>query len=195
CCAADACDTNTDSRLTATDVLAVLRGSVGLVSTLNCPVTAAIWPDDHFGSSVTALAPDLLAVGALDNGATFLAPNVAASPICFRPAVWLLDLRTDGSVEAATRITQGGEGFRGLVNPGYDFGSSIARIGDVDHDGAVDLAVGAPQAFDELLDLCQNPGDPRYAPPRYGAVWTLLLNPRPLTPTAATVAVSTPRGE
>jgi len=195
CCAADACDTNTDSRLTATDVLAVLRGAVGLTATLDCPVTAAIWPGDRFGSSITALAPDLLAVGARDNGATFLAPNVAAAPICFRPAVWLLDLRSDGSVEAATRITQGGEGFRGLINPNYDFGSSIARIGDVDHDGAVDLAVGAPQAFDELLDLCQNPADPRYAPPRYGAVWTLLLNPRPLTPNAAPVAVSTPRGE
>jgi hypothetical protein len=90
--------------------------------------------------------------------------------------VWLLDLRDDGTVEAATRISQGGEGFGPTLNGGSEFAASLARISDMNGDGEPELVVGASRDYDRLLDLCNDPSNPRYAPPHYGATWVMLLD-------------------
>ena len=115
--------------------------------------------DDHdrFGRAVASLG-DLdgdgvadLAVGApLDDDG---GPD--------RGAVWILFLNADATVKSHAKISTTQGWFTGLVLDGEQFGSSLAAIGDLDGDGIVDLAAGAP--FD---------GD---GGPDHGAVWILFL--------------------
>ena len=93
----------------------------------------ALVADDQFGTSLGCIG-DLdgdgvvdLAVGS-DGGTGF---------------VDLLFLNADGTVKSDTRLAEGLGGFSpGLLN-GDDFGSSVQSLGDLDHDGVPDLAVGA----------------------------------------------------
>ena len=117
-----------------------------------------IGPSDLFGYSVAGLGdlngdgiPDL-AVGAPydDDG------NID------KGAVYILFLRKDGTVKSYQKIsTQSGQ-FGGTLKEGDTFGNSLAALGDVDGDGIMDLAVGAPQSDD---------GDGT----NLGAVWILFL--------------------
>lgn len=125
-------------------------------------MTSALRNFDHFGASVAALE-DLdgdgrreLAVGAPgdDDGL----------PGLERGAVWILFLRSDGTVRAAQKISAIAGGFGGPLNPFDHFGSSLAGIGDVDGDGFGDLAVGAPD---------DDAGGAVFA--NRGAVWILSL--------------------
>jgi hypothetical protein len=75
-------------------------------------------------------------------------------------AVWILFLKPDGKVKGHQKISDVGNGFG--LNPGDEFGSAVAGIGDLDGDGLPDLAVGA------ILD----DGDGH----DNGAVWILFLN-------------------
>jgi Ca2+-binding RTX toxin-like protein len=75
-------------------------------------------------------------------------------------AVWVLFLRTDGTVKAAQKISTTAGGFGGALDNGEFLGWSIASMGDLDGDGVTDLAVGAPM---------DNGGN-------RGAVWVLFLN-------------------
>jgi hypothetical protein len=98
--------------------------------------------DDHdrFGRAVTSLG-DLdgdnitdLAVGApLDDDG---GQN--------RGAVWLLFLNQDGSIKSHQKISATEGGFTGTVDGGDKFGVSVEGLGDLDGDGVVDMAVGAP---------------------------------------------------
>ncbi len=115
---------------------------------------------DYFGSSLAAagdldldLVPDLL-VGANgdDTGGTD------------RGAVHMLFLNADGSVKSVTKIAHQQNGGPTLVNSDR-FGTSVARIGDVNQDGGTDLAVGA--------DWDDTGGTNR------GAVYVLFLSPPP----------------
>jgi hypothetical protein len=81
-------------------------------------------------------------------------------------AVWVLLLRTDGTVRESTKIGYYGEGFLGDIHSGDAFGFSVASAGDVNGDGAVDIAVGA--------GLDDGDGANR------GAVWFLTLRPAAL---------------
>lgn len=64
--------------------------------------------------------------------------------------VWILFLRSNGTVRAERRIASGAWGFpTGVVAPGEHFGRDIARLGDVDGDGVVDIAVGAQLHADD----------------------------------------------
>ncbi len=120
--------------------------------------TGALSNEDWFGMS-TASLDDLdgdgvgdLAVGARndDDGG----PD--------RGAVWILFLNTDGTVKAHQKISQTQGGFTGtLVNAGI-FGQALSSLGDLDGDGAVDLAVG---------NIRDNDGGTES-----GAVWILFLN-------------------
>ncbi len=74
----------------------------------------------------------------------------------------MLFLNPDGTVKAVQKISDLAGGFQGTLDDDDNFGSSVACLGDVDGDGAVDLAVGEPRDDDG--------GAGR------GAVWVLLLN-------------------
>ena len=120
--------------------------------------TGVLDNDDRFGQSVTGLG-DLdgdgvtdIVVGAPDDddGGTD------------RGAVWILFLNNDGTVKAHQKISDTQGGFTDTLDNEDYFGISVSNIGDLDGDGAEDLAVGA------YLD--DDGGSAR------GAVWLLFLN-------------------
>jgi len=78
----------------------------------------------------------------------------------------VLSLRPDGTVASAVRISEGLGGFDGDLDPGDDFGASLAALGDLDGDGWGDLAVGASYDDDGAAG----------SPVDRGAVWILLLS-------------------
>ncbi len=78
-----------------------------------------------------------------------------------RGAVWVLTLDPDGTVKSHQKISDSRGGFTGgLADEDY-FGVSLAPLGDLDGDGAADMAVGAAGDDDGGLDQ--------------GAVWILFL--------------------
>ena len=112
-------------------------------------------PGDRFGEAVTPLG-DI-------NGDGFLEIAVGApgddSGGFDRGAVWILSLENDGSIYFSQRIT-----YPTVAIADHDaFGTSVTAIGDLDYDGIVDLAVGAPGDDSGRADG--------------GAVWVLYMNP------------------
>lgn len=78
-----------------------------------------------------------------------------------RGAVWVLFLNTAGTVKGSQKISNTQGGFTGGLDNSDAFGSSVAVLGDLNGDGAVEVAVGTPEDDDG--------GNNR------GAVWTLFL--------------------
>jgi hypothetical protein len=78
-------------------------------------------------------------------------------------AVWILFLNRDGTVRQHQKISQTQGGFGGILRSNDEFGRSVMRLGDLDGDGALEIAVGAP--------LDSTGGIKR------GAVWILSLRP------------------
>jgi len=74
-------------------------------------------------------------------------------------AVWVLKLDATGHVTEHEKISPDFGGFGGLVLPGDNFGISCAMLGDIDRDGAADIAVGSYQDDEGGFDR--------------GAVWVL----------------------
>src|SRR5262249_6547914 len=68
----------------------------------------------------------------------------------------------NGTVVAQQKITESVGGFGGVLDDADNFGNSLAALGDLDGNGTIDLAVGAP--FDDDGGANQ------------GAVWVLFLN-------------------
>jgi hypothetical protein len=127
----------------------------------------ALEKHDAFGSSVAGIGdldgdgvPDL-AVGAPGDDDDELATSAK------KGAVWILFLNADGTVKAESRIGEGTGGFPGALDNVDLFGASVASLGDVDRDGVVDLAVGAPGDEDD--------GGDEGSGSKKGAVWILLL--------------------
>jgi len=58
-------------------------------------------------------------------------------------AVWILFLNANGTVSSETKISEIAGGFGGVLDPQDNFGTSLARLGDLDGDGITELAVGA----------------------------------------------------
>jgi len=79
----------------------------------------------------------------------------------FVGAVHVLYLNTNGTVKSHAKINEITGGFTGALDDGDEFGWSLANLGDMDGNGAVDLAVGA--------ELDDDGGQDR------GAVWILFL--------------------
>ena len=120
--------------------------------------TGTLYNSDEFGLEVAGLG-DLdgdsvadIAVGAWfdDDGGNN------------RGAVWILFLNADGTVKSHQKISDTQGGFTGILGNDDRFGTSVARLGDLDGDGVEDIAVGAIRDDDGGTDR--------------GAVWILYLN-------------------
>lgn len=86
-----------------------------------------------------------------------------ASPGTGEGAVFILFLNVDGTVKDEQRIDETTGGFDDSLSPGDGFGLGLSVIGDLDQNGTIELALGAPGDDD---------GDPET-----GAVWILYLLP------------------
>lgn len=98
-----------------------------------CSPSGLAW-GDRFGQAL-ALLDDLdgdgvrdLAVGAPGNGG----------------AVWILGLETSGRARVLYVLDGATPGLRGAVQVDEEFGHALAHLGDLDGDGAFELAVGLP---------------------------------------------------
>ena len=111
---------------------------------------------DHFGSSLAFL-------GDLDGDGTgdLLVGARGDHDESDTGQLFVLLLNSNGTVRAERRIAPGVGGFTGVLNPGDFFGESVEVLGDLDGNGVVDLAVGAPGDDSGGLDR--------------GAVWILFL--------------------
>lgn len=111
---------------------------------------------DQFGRSVAVIGDldgdgiDDLAVGA--NGSDDGAVNAGS--------VWILFMQADYTVKSSQKISATFGGFNGPLNFDNQFGKAVCGLGDLDGDGVLDIAVGAPSESD----------------PRDRAVYTLFLN-------------------
>ncbi|MEW8029803.1 MAG: integrin alpha [Candidatus Thiodiazotropha sp.] len=79
-----------------------------------------------------------------------------------RGAVWILFMDSDGQVDAHQKISDESGEFSGDLDDEDRFGRAIAPLGDLNSDGFLDIAVGAPLDDDAGTDK--------------GAVWILFLN-------------------
>jgi len=113
---------------------------------------------DLFGSSVAALG-DVDGDGVVDLAVGATGDDDGAERA---GAVWALFLRADGTVRAQQKISAFAGGLGASPTPTDLFGSAAALLGDVNGDGAADLAVGAP-------------GDDRGGTD-HGALWRLTLD-------------------
>lgn len=113
---------------------------------------------DRFGRSVASL-------GDLDqDGVTDIAVGAIIDQdggVYGAGAVWVLFLNPDGTVKTHQKISLTSGNFNGLLDSQDFLGGSIAALGDLDGNGAVDIAVGARGDDDE--------------PTNSGAVWMLYL--------------------
>jgi hypothetical protein len=121
--------------------------------------TGLLRDGDLFGHALAALGDlDGDGVGELAVGA-----NLDDEGGSGRGAVWVLFLDAQGAVVRQTKVAATSGGFTGPLHDGDRFGSSLARLGDLDGDGTPELAVGAQQDDDGGLNR--------------GAVWILFLRP------------------
>jgi len=113
---------------------------------------------DQFGSAIANIG-DLEVDGVTDLavGAPFDDDNGLN-----RGAVWILFMDDDGRVDIQQKISDDAGGFGGELDNDDQFGSAVAALGDLNKDGFLDLAVGAPLDDDGGTDR--------------GAVWILFLN-------------------
>ncbi len=116
--------------------------------------------NDRFGSSVANIG-DLEADGVIDLAVGAPQDDDGGTD---RGAVWVLFMNDDGTVDIEQKIseTEGGLALFDVLDDDDQFGSAVAELGDLNGDGILDIAVGAPLDDDGGTDR--------------GAVWILFLN-------------------
>jgi hypothetical protein len=116
-------------------------------------------PGDLFGISVTP-------IGDLDHDGVV---DLAVGAYCddeggiLTGAIWILFMNADQTVRTQQKISKYSGNFAGPIHKGDLFGWSLGYLGDLDADGAPELAVGSWLDDDGVDDA--------------GAVWILSLNP------------------
>jgi len=93
----------------------------------------------HFGSAVADIG-DLNGDGVRDIAVGSSGDDDGGTD---RGAVWILFMQTDGTVRSAAKISQSSGKLGDGLADGDAFGSAVANAGDLNGDGATDLAVGA----------------------------------------------------
>jgi PKD repeat protein len=109
--------------------------------------TGALGHGDRFGTSLAA--DDFDGDGLLDLAVGAPGDDDGGAEA---GALWVLLLNNLGRVKGSQKISPDIGGFSGLLHPGDNFGISCATVGDLDRDGAFDLAVGAYQDDDGGFD-------------------------------------------
>ncbi|MEO7724082.1 MAG: FG-GAP-like repeat-containing protein [Chthoniobacterales bacterium] len=110
---------------------------------------------DYFGKSVAGIG-DLDGDGVIDAAVGTQYDDDGGLD---RGAVYILFLNPNATVKSEQKISSTVGGFTGDLQNADEFGSSVSAIGDLNGDGVVDLAVGAPGS-----EISQ------------GAVWIVFLN-------------------
>jgi hypothetical protein len=114
--------------------------------------------NDQFGSAIATIG-DLEVDGVIDLAVGTPLDDDGGTD---RGAVWILFMNDDGTVDIAQKISDTEGTFLGVLEDSDQFGSAVAELGDLDGDGFLDIAVGAPMDDDGGTD--------------HGAVWILFLN-------------------
>jgi len=135
-------------------------GPLSKISGLEGNFVGAFENYEQFGSDVDDLG-DFFADGSTDLVVGALGANNSQGP--GMGSVWILDLGPDGRVEKNFEIGLDAGSFGAGLETGDQFGAAVATLGDLDGNGQVDIAVGAPGDDDGGLET--------------GAVWILLLGP------------------
>lgn len=96
--------------------------------------------DTHFGLSVAG-------IGDLNNDGIFDIAVGGTKKDNYKGAIWLLFLNSDGTVKSQKRIDNSNPTLANYFNQSQSslikFGTSVAFLGDIDNDGASDIAVGS----------------------------------------------------
>jgi len=93
---------------------------------------------DHFGESVAGIG-DLNNDGVEDIAVGADSDDTGGGA---RGAVYILFMKTDGTVDSTKKLSSGSNGIPTLTD-GDQFGKDIVNVGDLNNDGIDDLAVGA----------------------------------------------------
>jgi len=114
---------------------------------------------DRFGSAVASLG-DLNGDGLIEFAVGASGDRVNTG------AVWIFSLSAGRSIRQFVKVGPDEGGIEGQLDIQDRFGSAVTAIGDVDGDGILDLAVGAPGDDDGFIPPFSGGG----------AVWVLLMN-------------------